>query len=77
MSYRQPWETGQAHVAELRLAAARERGHRQANGAPAPVRTAAATVVRTVADRLSRFADRLDTRTARSARFVPFRPDGA
>ena len=82
MPYRQPWETGHAHVTELRHAAARERSYRAATRTqtstptrtPTRLRTSLAAVARTVADQLSRFADRLDTRPAR---FVPSRPDGA
>ena len=75
MPYRQAWEAGQQHQARLRQQAAIERARRAQDAhRPSALRSATARAARAFAERLERFAERLDTRPART---FTSRPGGA
>ncbi len=75
MPYRQAWETGQLHAAHLRQLAAIEAARRAQHGyRPNPLVLAVAAAARAFAQRLERFAERLD---ARPTKIVTSRPGRA
>lgn len=79
MPYRQPWETGHAHVHELRQRAALERLRREAAAAPTALGSGLAALVRRAADALEQVAERLEPRPVprRQSTSVSSRAGGA
>ncbi len=67
MPYRQPWEIGREHVADLRRQALVERARSATSRRPTRFQIAVAGSARAVARHLSGLADRLDARPVRPA----------